>query len=69
MAQFNPVALVIAPQRQHHIGHHHHQCSALGNLLIQAEQHPQHGNRDQAAADSEQTTHSAQGRAQQQIHH
>ncbi|MNZ74353.1 hypothetical protein D3C78_928000 [compost metagenome] len=59
---------MIAPQRQHHVRHHHHQRGALGNLLIEPEQHAQQRNGDQAAADAKQTAERAQRSAEHQIH-
>ena len=69
MTQVNRVALVISPQGQYHIGHHHHQRGALGDLLVQPEKHTQYRNCDQPAANPEQTTHRAQGHAQDQVQH
>lgn len=55
MAQFNAIALVIAPQREHHVGHHHDQRRTLGQLLVEAEPDAQHRNGNQAATDPEQS--------------
>ncbi|MNN63409.1 hypothetical protein D3C81_1787850 [compost metagenome] len=60
MTQFDTIALVIAPQRQHDIRHHHHQRGTLCQLLVQTEQHSEHRNGDQATANSEQATHGAE---------
>lgn len=67
VTQIDAVALVVAPDRQHHVGHHHDQGGALSQLLIQTEQHAQHRNGDQAAADTEQPTHGSQSSAQDKI--
>ncbi|MNF09088.1 hypothetical protein D3C80_2096610 [compost metagenome] len=67
MTQLDAVALVIAPQRQQHIRHHHHQGRALGQLLIEPEQHAQGRNRDQAAADAEQATQRTQQHTEDQV--
>lgn len=69
MAQLDAVALVVAPQRQQHVGHHHHQGGALGQLLVKAEQHAQRRNGDQPAADAEQPTQGAERGPQHDIHH
>lgn len=55
MAQFDAIALVIAPQREHHVGHHHDQRRTLGQLLVEAEPDAQHRNGNQAATDPEQS--------------
>ncbi len=67
MSQVDTIALVIAPDRQHHVRHHHHQRSPLSKLLIQAENDAQHRNGDQATTDAEQTAQGSQTQAQQQI--
>ncbi|MNC24155.1 hypothetical protein D3C75_722000 [compost metagenome] len=59
---------MVAPQRQHHVRHDHHQCRALGNLLIEPEQHAQQRNGNQATADSEQTAKRAQYGTEYQVH-
>jgi len=68
VAQFNAITLVITPQREHHVGHHHHQRGALGDLLIEAEQHAEHRDGNQPAANAEQAAHRAQCRAHNQVH-
>ncbi|MNT87663.1 hypothetical protein D3C72_2281100 [compost metagenome] len=68
MAQFDPVALMVAPQRQHHVRHHHHQSGALGNLLIETAQYAQQRNGDQSPADAEQAAKGPQGRTENQVH-
>ena len=61
------IALVITPQGEHHIRHHHHQRSALGQLLIQAEQHTQRRDRDQPATDPEQAAERTECSTEQEI--
>lgn len=67
MPQFDAIALVIAPQRQHHVRHHHDQRRALGNLLIEAEPHTEQRNGDQTATDTENATKGAKRGAEQQV--
>lgn len=64
MSQVDTIALMITPDRQHHVRHHHHQRSPLSKLLIQAENDAQHRNGDQPAADAEQTTQRPQAQPQ-----
>ena len=69
MTQLDAVTLVIAPQGEHHVRHDHDQSGALGNLLIQPEQHAEYRDSNQPAADAKQPTHGAQRRTQCQVHH
>jgi len=67
VAPIDAIALVITPDGEQHVGHHHHQCRTLRQLLIQPEQHAQYRDRDQPAADAEQSAERAQGQAQQYV--
>ena len=67
VAPIDAIALVITPDGEQHVGHHHHQCRTLRQLLIQPEQHTQYRDRDQPAADAEQSAKRAQGQAQQYV--
>lgn len=67
MTQLDAIALMIAPQRQHHVGHHHHQRRALGDLLIEAKPHAQQRDGDQTTADAEDPAQCAKGGAKQQV--
>lgn len=40
LARIDAVALVVAPQRQHHVRYHHHQRGTLRQLLVETEDHP-----------------------------
>ncbi|CAI8956527.1 hypothetical protein EMIT0P395_60097 [Pseudomonas sp. IT-P395] len=69
MSQFDAIALVITPQRQHHVRHYHDQRRALGDLLIETKPDAEQRDSDQAAADAEYATESAKGGAEQQVQH
>ena len=67
MPPVDTVALVITPQRQKHIRHHHHQRRTLSQLLIQAKQHAERRNGDQPTANPKQTAKSAEGQSEQKV--
>ena len=67
LARIDAVALVVAPQRQHHVRYHHHQRGTLRQLLVETEDHPQRRDRQQAAAYPEQTAQATEHHPQQEI--
>src|SRR5690606_3786527 len=67
ITQIDAVALVVAPDRQQHVGHYHHQCGALRHLLIKAEEDAQRGNGAQPATDAEQPADRAEQHTENHI--
>jgi hypothetical protein len=69
MTKIDGGALVVAPGSHQYVGHHHHQGSALGQLLVHAEHQRQDRDGDQAAADAENAPQGAHGNPERQVLH